>query len=153
MAEEMFSDQTIELFHKFMDTWGFNEIFAVAVGECCEFGALFGKGAQGRLSKEMIIDECADVLNMVFQVALKVGLNEVKQRMLDKQERTYRKLLEEIEEREKQKQAFKELVEALEKSAAEIIEAENYSPTPRSEILNRIQFELDEIKSEEAAEQ
>lgn len=151
MAEEMFSDQTIELFHKFMDTWGFDEIFAVAVGECCEFGALIGKGAQGRLSKEMIIDECADVLNLVFQVALKVGLNEVKQRMVDKQERTYRKLLKALKEEEEQKQAFIELVEALGESTAEAFRS--YDPSNRSEVMENIQLKLDQIKSEEGTEQ
>lgn len=151
MAEELFSDETIELFGKFMSTWGFDQIFAVAVGECCEFGALIGKGAQGRLSKEMMIDECADVLNMVFQVALKVGLSEVKQRMIDKQERTYRKLLDELKEREEQKRAFRELVDSLEERTAEAFRF--CEPASRSEIMENIQIELDQIKYEEGKEQ
>lgn len=81
-----------EVYAKFIEKWGEQEIFEVAVGECGEFAALIGKRAQGRLTDEMLVDETADVLNMVYQVAMCVGLEKVKARMLEKQERTRLKL-------------------------------------------------------------
>lgn len=85
----MFND---ELFAKFIEKWGKQKTFKVAVGECGEFVSLIGKQAQGRLTDEMLVDETADVLNMVYQVAMCVGLEKVQTRMLEKQERTRLKL-------------------------------------------------------------
>ena len=83
-----------ELYAKFIEKWGEQEIFEVTVGECGEFAALIGKRAQGRLTDEMVIDETADVLNMVYQVAMCIGLEKVQARMKEKQERTRLKLEE-----------------------------------------------------------
>lgn len=85
----MFND---ELYAKFIEKWGAQQIFEVTVGECGEFAALIGKQAQGRITNEMVIDETADVLNMMYQVAMCVGLEKVKARMLEKQEKTRLKL-------------------------------------------------------------
>lgn len=53
----------------------------IAFGECGEFVALAGLKAQGRLTREQAIDEIADVLIMMRQMAHVYGLEDVNRRI------------------------------------------------------------------------
>lgn len=58
-------------------TWGLYEQKQMAVGECGEFLALYGKEVQGRALPEHYHDEIADVMIMMEQMAKIYGYEQV----------------------------------------------------------------------------
>jgi NTP pyrophosphatase (non-canonical NTP hydrolase) len=81
-----------KLFQKAIDTWGIESQKMMAVGECGEFLAEFGRTAQGRSSPEKMIDEIADVIIMLNQCALIYGEDAVRARILYKIDKITQKL-------------------------------------------------------------
>lgn len=64
-----------------IEQWGVHAQKMMAVGECGEFLAEFGREVQGRSSPEKMIDEIADVMIMMNQMAMIYGEDEVRKRI------------------------------------------------------------------------
>ena len=83
-------------YHKIYETaivkWGEHAQKMMAVGECGEFLSEIGREVQGRSSPEKMIDEIADVMIMMNQMAMLYGENEVKERIKVKIDRVKTKL-------------------------------------------------------------
>jgi NTP pyrophosphatase (non-canonical NTP hydrolase) len=72
---------TKEIFQKAIRVWGEESQTQMAIGEIGEFLTTFGRLAQKRCSKEDVIDEIADVIIMMTQMALIQGEDAVKERI------------------------------------------------------------------------
>lgn len=81
-----------EILQRAIDTWGRHEQEQMAIGECGEFLALFGRKVQGRLTREAMVDEIADVTIMMRQMARIYGEDLVKVRIQYKLRRLEEKL-------------------------------------------------------------
>lgn len=90
---ELFKDKHKAIMEKAVETWGVEDQFMMAIGECGEFVTLAGRHVQGRLDKEQIIDEVADVLVMMHQMALIYGEQEVRDRIEFKMNKVFGKLM------------------------------------------------------------
>jgi hypothetical protein len=64
--------------------WGRETQEAMAIGEIGELLALFGRRAQRRDTKEQWIDEIADGIIMLHQLAITHGLEDVEKRIAEK---------------------------------------------------------------------
>ncbi len=73
-----------DVFQQALKEYGHNTQYVITIGEIGEFLQLFGKEAQGRVSKEEWIDEIADVMVMMRQMALIHGIDDVEQRFHEK---------------------------------------------------------------------
>jgi len=86
----MIKDKT--LFKKALDKFGIEHQINIAVGEIGKFLTCIGRKAQGRLNKEEMIDEIADVLICMNQMAYIHGWDEVNERIKIKMEKKNQKL-------------------------------------------------------------
>jgi hypothetical protein len=82
-----FRDEQYDILKQAVSAWGKESQWNMAFGECGEFVALCARREQGRMKKEEAIDECADVLIMMQQVALMLGPELVQQRVDAKMDR------------------------------------------------------------------
>lgn len=72
---------TKDTFAKAIRVWGEESQTQMAIGEIGEFLTTFGRLAQKRCTKEDVIDEIADVIIMMTQMALINGEEAVKERI------------------------------------------------------------------------
>lgn len=86
------NDEHKKLFEKALRCWGAEAQKMMAVGECGEFLAEFGRTVQGRSSPENMIDEIADVIIMMNQMSLLYGEDAVRKRILYKIQKITNKL-------------------------------------------------------------
>ena len=75
-----------------LNTWGIPAQKMMAVGECGEFLAEIGREVQRRSSQEKMIDEIADVMVMMNQMAMIYGEDAVRERIKYKIEKVKNKL-------------------------------------------------------------
>ena len=68
--------EKVILYTKVMEAWGINAQVDMVMEETGEMLAALGKGKRGRVSKEEIITELADVSIMMEQMAVFFGLDE-----------------------------------------------------------------------------
>lgn len=81
-----------EVYEKALRVWGNEKQKRQTVGEIGEFLAELGREGQGRSSPEQIIDEIADVMIMMNQMAMIYGEQAVKERIAIKVEKVKTKL-------------------------------------------------------------
>ncbi len=72
------------IFKQALEEYGYDTQCAVTIGEIGEFLQLFGKEVQGRVTEDEWIDEIADVMVMLRQMALIHGAEAVEQRFHEK---------------------------------------------------------------------
>lgn len=85
-----------KLFQRAISTWGEESQKMMAVGECGEFLAEFGRMVQNRSSSEKMVDEIADVIIMMNQMALMFGEDAVRERIKFKLSKITAKLDKEV---------------------------------------------------------
>jgi NTP pyrophosphatase (non-canonical NTP hydrolase) len=88
----LFSNIQIATLNNALETWGKHEQEQMAVGECGEFLTLFGRKVQGRATDEDFIEEIADVMVMMEQMALIYGYDQVQYAVDHKMRRLGEKL-------------------------------------------------------------
>lgn len=71
-----FTDWHNEVLEKAIEKWGEDAQLNIVIGEIGEFLLNFGREQQGRSNKEEWIDEIADVILVMFQMAQIYGLDE-----------------------------------------------------------------------------
>jgi NTP pyrophosphatase (non-canonical NTP hydrolase) len=81
-----------KVFEQAITTWGVENQRMMAVGEIGELLAEFGRIVQGRSSTDKMVDEIADTLIMVTQLALIYGEDAVKERIKFKLQKINEKL-------------------------------------------------------------
>jgi hypothetical protein len=81
-----------EVYTKALKVWGAEKQKMQAVGEIGEFLAELGRERQGRSTPEQTIDEIADVIIMMTQMAMIYGEQAVKDRIAIKVEKVKTKL-------------------------------------------------------------
>lgn len=81
-----------KIYETAIEKWGEHAQKMMAVGECGEFLAEFGREVQGRSSQEKMVDEIADVLVMMNQMAMIYGEKEVRERIAFKVNKVKNKL-------------------------------------------------------------
>ena len=72
----MTDTEKVILYTKVMEAWGINAQVDMVMEETGEMLAALGKGKRGRVPKEEIITELADVSIMMEQMAVFFGLDE-----------------------------------------------------------------------------
>lgn len=75
------------IFFSAINKWGQESQEGVAIGECGELIAEFGRKVQGRMELDDMIDEIADVTIMMRQLAIIYGTENVESRIEFKMKR------------------------------------------------------------------
>lgn len=88
----MITSQHLEIMDRAIKIWGTHAQKMMAVGECGEFLAEFGREVQHRSSQDKMIDEIADVIIMMTQMARIYGYEEVVKRVQEKMDKVVKKL-------------------------------------------------------------